>query len=141
AGRPQWPCGPVGGRRALAPPDARRPGAERGGHPVTPTDTVAACLTPPGQSALCSIAVCGPAAWEAVRALFRPRSGKALPAAPPQGIFRLGLLGETLADEVVVAVKGATQVEVTAHGGREVVRLLLEQLALRGVRVVRWQEL
>jgi tRNA modification GTPase len=109
-----------------------------------PADTVAACLSPPGQSALCSIGVHGPRAWQFVRDTFRPRSGKPLPEAPPQGSHRLGLLGEQLSDEVVVAVKEISPVpfiEITGHGGREVVRLLLEQLAARGVRVVGWPEL
>jgi tRNA modification GTPase len=47
-------------------------------------------------------------------------------------------------DEVVLAVKRtspAPWLEVHCHGGREVVRLLLETLAQRGVRVCSWQRL
>jgi tRNA modification GTPase len=79
-----------------------------------------------------------------VRELFRPLSGKPLPEQPAPGTHRLGVLGEGLADEVVVAVKETSPVplvEITGHGGREVVRLLLESLTHRGVRVVSWPEL
>jgi tRNA modification GTPase len=46
-------------------------------------------------------------------------------------------------DEVVVAVKASSPVpcvEVHCHGGREVIRLLLETFAAHGLRVCSWQE-
>ena len=61
---------------------------------MTPSaPTRVACLTPPGQAALATLGVHGPRAWEAVRAVFRPRSGAAagragrrpLLAGPPGG--------------------------------------------------------
>ena len=37
--------------------------------------TLVACLTPPGQAAVATLAVDGPRAWEVVRSLFRTRRG------------------------------------------------------------------
>ena len=50
--------------------------------PETGQETLAACLTPPGQGALATLAVDGPRAWELVRPLFRTRSGAEAPAEP-----------------------------------------------------------
>jgi hypothetical protein len=52
-----------------------------------------ACLTPPGQAALATLALYGPKSWEAVRQVFRLRSGAELPAVPEPGKFWLGRLG------------------------------------------------
>ena len=113
-------------------------------------DTLVACLTPPGQGAVATLAVCGPRAWEAVRPLFRPRSGAELPAEPQPGRFLLGRLGGEVADEVVLTVKRggpsnggeATSplLELHCHGGRANVRFLLDLLAARGLRVCDWRE-
>lgn len=105
--------------------------------------TTLSCLTPPGRAALATLALSGPHAWPAVRALFRPRKGE-LPATPEPGAFWLGRMGEELADDVVVAVKRVEPtawVEVHAHGGPEVVRLLTELFASRGLRPGPWPEL
>ncbi len=107
-------------------------------------ETCVACLTPPGAAAIATLAVRGPDAWNAVRALFRPRSGTALPAEPAPGRFFLGRLGADLADEVVVALVRPTPVawvEIHCHGGAQVVRFLIESLRGRGVRECAWQEL
>jgi tRNA modification GTPase len=101
-----------------------------------------ACLTPAGQGALATLGLHGPGAWEAARALFRPRSGATLPDVPERGRFWLGRAGEGVADEVVLAVKQTEPVwlELHCHGGREVVRFLLELFAARGLSVCTWQE-
>jgi tRNA modification GTPase len=106
-------------------------------------DTLAACLTPPGQAAVATLAVDGPRAWEAVRPLFRTRSGAELLAAPAAGRFLLGRLGGEVGDEVVLTVKrlGPSQrLELHCHGGRANVRFLLDLLAGRGLRVCDWRE-
>jgi tRNA modification GTPase len=104
-----------------------------------------ACLTPPGTAAVATLAVRGPGAWPLVRELFVPLSStQPLPAEPVPGRFRLGRLGQALADEVVLSVKRSgpePSLEIHCHGGREVVRLLLEMLEGKGARVCTWQEL
>jgi tRNA modification GTPase len=66
-----------------------------------------------------------------------------LPAAPEARRFWLGRLGGEVADEVVVAVKRERPVpwlEVHGHGGREVVRFLLEQFQAHGLEVWGWED-
>jgi tRNA modification GTPase len=107
------------------------------------TPTWIACLTPPGQSALATLGLCGPRAWEALRAVFRRRNGDELPATPVAGRFWLGRLGGEVADEVVVAVKQtepAPWLEVHGHGGREVVRFLLDLFHEQGLSLCSWED-
>jgi tRNA modification GTPase len=102
--------------------------------------TTIACLTPPGRGAIAVLAVRGPRAWDATRALF----SRPLPETPPPGRFWFGRLGEELRDEVVLAVKrtgAAPWLEVQCHGGPEVVRLLMEIYARHGIEPAAWQEL
>ncbi|GIW79076.1 MAG: tRNA modification GTPase MnmE [Gemmatales bacterium] len=105
-------------------------------------NTWAARLTPPGKSAVATIALFGPDAGQVARELFRRRNGKTLPDDPPAGTFYLGQFGGELADQVVLAVKepGMNSLEIHCHGGPEVVDLILEQLADRGVRCCSWQD-
>jgi tRNA modification GTPase len=102
-----------------------------------------ACLTPPGQSALATLGLYGPRAWEALRRLFRRRSGAELDEAPACGRFWLGRIGSEVADEVVVAVKQTEPVprlEVHGHGGREVVRFLIELFREQGLHLCSWED-
>lgn len=108
-----------------------------------PPDTWVACLTPSGRGAVATLGLSGPRAWEAVRPLFRTRAGGELPAAPEAGRFWLGRLGGDVADEVVLAVKSSGPsplLEIHGHGGREVVRFLLDLFAARGLRACSWPE-
>lgn len=98
-------------------------------------DTAVSVLTPAGTGAIATVEVCGPRAWELARELFRP-AGKPLPEAPEANRFWFGTLG---ADEVVLAVAsgghkppGETRVEVHCHGGRRVVRWVVEQFLSLG---------
>lgn len=109
------------------------------------TETVVACLTPPGTGAIATLALRGPSAWEVVRGLFRPhsRGGRDLPETPEVGRVWLGRLGMDVADEVVLGVKAIAPlpwVEIHCHGGPQVIRLLLEALTGRGARVTSWQD-
>jgi tRNA modification GTPase len=98
-------------------------------------ETFIACLTPPGRGAIATLAIRGPRAWTLVRDLFQPLSGK-LPGEPEPGRFRLGRLAGA---EVVLAVRGSA-IELHCHGGMEIVRMLLDVFAQRGVQVCTWQE-
>jgi tRNA modification GTPase len=110
---------------------------------VEETPTWIACLTPPGQAALATLGLHGPRAWEAVRQVFRLRSGSELPVTPNAGRFWLGRLGDEVTDEVVVAVTRTEPVpslEVHGHGGREVVRFLLDQFREQGLQICSWED-
>jgi tRNA modification GTPase len=89
--------------------------------------TRVAVLTPSGTGAIATVEVCGPRAWEFARQLFTP-AGKPLPELPELNRFWFGKLG---GDEVILAVTAATPqaagVEVHCHGGRRVVRWVVEQ--------------
>ncbi len=116
------------------------------------SDTVVSLLTPPGAGAIATVEVRGPRAWELARQLFRP-AGKPVPEAPEVNRFWFGTLGS---DEVVLAVTGplpcgrgssiasaneprpqgsgpaTTTIEVHCHGGRRVVRWVIEQFLANG---------
>jgi tRNA modification GTPase len=115
--------------------------------------TLLACLTPPGAGAIATLALRGPNAWILVRELFlsslsQPASPPIpLPEVPEPGRLWRGRLGEESrggADEVVLGVKRILPtpwVEIHCHGGREVIRMLEEVFAVRGVQVCSWQDL
>jgi tRNA modification GTPase len=108
---------------------------------VTPDqgETLAACLTPPGQAAVAVLALAGPRAWDVLRPLFRTRAGAELPAAPAPGQSRLGRLG---GDEVVLSFKNTYHtlyIEIHCHSGRAVVRHLLGLLAEGGATACDWR--
>ncbi len=110
---------------------------------IPESPTWLACLTPPGQAALATLGLYGPRAWEVVRSVFRLRSGGELPAAPVAGRFWLGRMGTEVADEVVVAVKRAEPgpwLEVHGHGGREVMRFLVDLLSEQGLQICNWND-
>jgi tRNA modification GTPase len=93
----------------------------------------ASVLTPPGTGAIATVEVRGAAAWDAVRKLFHP-AGAALPESPVLHRVWFGRLGDG-GDEVVLAVKHAqpeTVIEIHCHGGRRVVRLVVERLVALG---------
>jgi tRNA modification GTPase len=105
--------------------------------------TLVARLTPPGQGAIATLGVRGPAAWTMVRALFRTRAGSLLPEAPVAGRFWLGRMGGEVGDEVVLAVKHAGPppwLELHCHGGREATAYLLDLLRERGLTPCSWRE-
>ncbi len=117
------------------------------------TATYLACLTPAGTGAIATLALRGRDAWSLVRDLFNPGNTRSsarsaeLPPVPEQGRLWLGHLGEESrggSDQVVLAVKRTLPtpwLEIHCHGGREVIRLLEEAFAARGVQLCSWQEL
>lgn len=109
--------------------------------PITPAWL--ACLTPPGQAALATLGLYGPRAWDALRSVFRLPAGGTLPDSPREGRFWLGRLGGEVADEVVAAVKRVEPVpyvEIHCHGGREVVRFLVDLLREQGLQICSWED-
>jgi tRNA modification GTPase len=107
------------------------------------TPTHVAVLTPPGKSALATLGIRGPRAWPVIRALFRPRSGTALPDEPETGRYWLGRVGGDVADEGIVAVRAVDPIptiELHVHGGREVVRYLVELFDVHNIQLLRKEE-
>ncbi len=87
----------------------------------------------------------GSRAWQLLRELFHPRSdaGHGLPEGCKPGRIWLGRLGGNVADDVVLVVKSADPtpwLELHGHGGREVVRYLLDTLEDRGAKICSWQQ-
>jgi tRNA modification GTPase len=95
------------------------------------SDTVVSLLTPVGVGAIATVKVSGPRAWELARTLFRP-AGKPLPDAPELHRFWFGTLGEGAGDEVILAATGESTFEVHCHGGRRVVRWVIDQFLASG---------
>ena len=99
------------------------------------SDTRVAVLTPAGTGAIATVAVAGPRAWDIARQHFRPANGQPLPETPELHRFWFGKLAD--GDEVVLAVKAVEPepaVEVHCHGGRRVVRWVVEQFLASGGR-------
>ena len=92
------------------------------------SDTAVSRLTAPGTGAIATVEVRGPRARELAKRLFTP-AGKPLPEAPDVYRFWLGTLG---GDEVVLAVTAADAIEVHCHGGRRVVRRVVEKFLSQG---------
>jgi tRNA modification GTPase len=72
-------------------------------------------LTPPGTGAIATVRVAGPQAWNRVRELF---SGKLPEQSEPGRFWR----GKFAGDDVILAVKADGATEIHCHGGRRVVR-------------------
>jgi tRNA modification GTPase len=84
-----------------------------------------------GVGAIATIEVAGPKTWELARQLFKP-AGKPLPEQPELNRFWFGTLGEGVGDEVILAVTGDDRVEIHCHGGRRVVRWIIDQFLALG---------
>src|SRR5262249_49186427 len=112
-------------------------------------ETLAAVLTPAGHGAIATLALWGPNAWGVVRDLFRPRAAGdrgpiRLPVTPEPGRLWLGEFGSQVTDQVVVSARQRQQfpwVEVHCHSGPEVIRLLLDTIQARDVRITSWKDL
>jgi tRNA modification GTPase len=111
---------------------------------TTPASTGrVACLTPPGKSALATLACRGEGSWAVLRGLFRPLSGAELPASPRAGQFWLGRVTGEITEQVVLAVRRELPtpwLELHCHGGREGVRYLQQLLQSHGLAPCDWQE-
>jgi len=93
------------------------------------------CLTPPGSGAIAVIALFGLEAWPIVRRHFRSRS-RPLPEVPTTGDAWLGSIGPGVGDEVLLVMPhSSTSFEIHCHGGRQVVRMILDLFNGEGVEV------
>ena len=97
------------------------------------SETRVAVLTPAGTGAIATVAVAGPRAWDIARQHFAPASSRPLPETPELRRFWFGRLAH--GDEVVLAVEAVEPeptVEVHCHGGRRVVRWVVELFLASG---------
>ncbi len=94
-----------------------------------------AVLTPPGAGAIAVVAVAGAGAFDLAAPLLRRPAGKTVPASAMPSAFWFGTLGDGVGDEVVLSlVRTGPEpwVEVHCHGGRRVVRWVVDLLVGRG---------
>jgi tRNA modification GTPase len=121
---------------------------------TTTGQTFLARLTPPGKGAIAVLPLDGPDAWELIEEFYRPfhaGTGKNpfqndVRHRHTPGTFWLGRLGDpaqNIGDEVVIVLKQVaprTRFEIHCHGGNQVVALLEQLFAARGVRLCSWPE-
>ena len=104
--------------------------------------TVVARLTPPGSSALATLAIRGPRALAMCEAMFRGRKPRALNSvASDRHLY--GTFGAEVRDDVVLRVvrrEPTAEVEVHCHGGPAMVDALVAALVERGAGRVDWRE-
>jgi len=100
----------------------------------------ASCLTPPGRSALATVALVGSGSWQVARQFFHRRNKKPLPDSPRPGQSWLGAIGIEPVDEGILVFHQEDRVEFHLHGSPEAIRLLLEQLQQQGVSICTWDE-
>ena len=105
-------------------------------------ETIVAVITPPGEGGVAALRVAGPSSVSILRRCFSPEHGDNSSITP--FLMRYGRFagrdGETL-DEVMAvfmpkghSYTGLDQVEIFCHGGRQVVKLLLDELVGMGAR-------
>jgi tRNA modification GTPase len=100
--------------------------------------TRTALLTPAGRGAVASIVVDGPQAVTIVESLFRSATGRRLADEPSDRI----LYGAwtTTGEDVVVARRGQSRVEIHCHGGAAASGAILDALSAVGCQIESWQE-
>lgn len=100
---------------------------------VPPVGAFVTRLTPQGRGAIAVLRVWGSRAIEIVDAAFRPDHGVRL-SQTPRGRLRLGRLGRSGGDEVVVAVLDGEPpcVEVQCHGGNAAIASVVGALCENG---------
>ncbi|MEX2138568.1 MAG: GTPase [Pirellulales bacterium] len=99
--------------------------------------TRVALVTPAGRGAVASIVVNGPDAVAVVESLFHSARGRRLAEAPADRI----LYGAwaTTGEDVVVARRSESRVEIHCHGGAAAAEAILSALAAGGCDIVSWQ--
>src|SRR4051812_5721203 len=94
-------------------------------------------LTPAGVGAIACVEIRGPQAWDAVCQHFRPAGKQPLPELPVPHRFWFGTLGrgDGPGDEVILSAKESSW-EIHSHGGRRVVRWIVELFLAHGFKEV-----
>lgn len=103
-----------------------------------------AVLTPPGTSAVATIAVTGPRAWTVVRQLFRPAGSRPLSDDSNPECLSFGHFGPPPGDAVVLAVRSCgdkPSIELHCHGGNEVVGFIAAELERVGAQAASAEQL
>ena len=106
-------------------------------------DTIVAIITPPGEGGIAAIRLAGPDCKNILKRHFKSRSGKECNPLKPF-LMQLGIFlnkNDELVDEVMAvymphgrSYTGEEQIEIFCHGGRLIVRQILEELLNSGAR-------
>lgn len=96
----------------------------------------AAVMTGPGMGAIATVQLCGEAAEEILRKIFRTRSGR--PFEPAVGQVLLGSIadGGEIIDEVTIGCEGPRVFAIHCHGNPLLVARIMELLQRHGVQAV-----
>jgi tRNA modification GTPase len=105
-------------------------------------DTIVAVITPPGEGGIAALRLAGDSSRILVSKFFRSRSNARVVL--PPFVMRYGYFhsaDDDIIDEVMIvhmpagrSYTGLEQVEIYCHGGRQVVKLILDQLVNAGAR-------
>jgi len=100
-----------------------------------------AVLTPPGRGAVATISVTGPQAARLVAARFRAAAGRPLDQiALNRIVFGRWIATGAPGEEVVVARRTESEVEIHCHGGRFAAGAIVESLRAAGAQEVSWHQ-
>ncbi len=105
-------------------------------------DTIVAVITPPGEGGIAALRLAGPHSLKYLARFFRPtHTDNSEPAPFLLSYGRFVSSKDEFIDEVTAvymphgrSYTGLEQVEIFCHGGRQVVRLILDQLVAAGAR-------
>lgn len=96
----------------------------------------AAVITPAGTAAIGSILVCGAAAEEILRSVFRPHSPTGVSFEPGQVFVGWMTDGNEAIDQVVIGCEGRQRYAIHGHGNPLLVESILEILVRHGAKPV-----
>lgn len=96
-------------------------------------------LTPAGRGAVAVVAIDGANALAAVQNYFVASSGRVLDRVPLQQIA-FGRWGQASGEELVVARRSETHIEVHCHGGLAAVGRIVADLVAAGCQEISWRE-
>ncbi len=101
----------------------------------------AAVMTGPGMGAIATVQLCGEAAEEVLRKVFRSRSGR--PFEPAAGQVTLGSIADegAIIDEVTIGGEGPCTFAIHCHGNPLIVARIMELLRRYGVQAVPAEQL